>query len=156
MRLEDFPDETCPQCGKAFESRRIDQKYCSARCRLLQNRKFRIAVCSEERRRARAGRTCPQCGVTFDANKGDQLYCSERCYRHAIYDKRRKREGKVPLADALAALMCQRCGGPIPGAKSTRLKYCPPCRRAASNELSRIAKRRARRKQAEARARDRA
>lgn len=136
MRLEDFADEVCAWCQKPFETTRTDQKYCSYRCRRQSRSKFTTAVVAEERRLARAGRTCSHCGTTFDAGRRDQIYCSNACTRRAVYDRARARKGLPPLAAALAALRCQRCGVPLTGAIKTDTKYCRPCRRKISRMAS--------------------
>lgn len=101
MRLEDYRDEVCPVCGKEFECLRLDQKYCSVRCRRRSNMRAQNAVRDETKRRERMGKTCVQCGVKFDAPRLPyQVYCSARCGSQARGLRRteRRRASSVPMA----------------------------------------------------------
>lgn len=138
MKLEDFQDEICPECGKEFECLRLDQKYCSAACRERSNMRANNAARDERRRRERMGMTCWQCGGEFDGTTGFQRYCCVPCRVAAQIDVVRKKHGKGPLAEALAALRCIRCGSHIEGARKSCRKVCDPCHRQAHREKARM------------------
>lgn len=54
----------CEQCGKEFEAKRSDSKFCSPKCRLRSHRNVPEI------------RKCPLCHKEFKTN-GKQIYCSE-------------------------------------------------------------------------------
>lgn len=112
VRLEDLPDEVCPWCGKPFETRRTDQKFCSVACQIESVETFRKIVRREENRRAASGLTCRQCGAKFDGTRRTQLYCSDRCNQIAF--NYRKRTGPA---------VCRHCGKPFVPTKP-RQKFC--------------------------------
>ena len=140
MRLTDYQDEACAYCGTAFDGKRYDARFCRRDCHQRFYSDKANALSKESRRLARSGYICPECGVTYEATRGDQIYCSRSCQEKVYTDRKRG----VRLEDALAALRCVKCNGPIVHAQKTNCKYCRPCRRALSNHLAMLANRRKR------------
>ena len=56
----------CVNCGKEFEAKRSDAKYCSAKCR------------QQAKRGSFAVKQCPMCGKEFKG-PNHQKYCSDDC-----------------------------------------------------------------------------
>jgi hypothetical protein len=119
MRLEEFQDAVCPECGKGFECLRLDQKYCSVACRKRSNVRANNAARDERRRRERMGMTCRQCGGKFNGVTGFQRYCGAACRTAAAMDVRRKARRPAPRRDKT----CAACGRDF-NAKSVTQKFC--------------------------------
>lgn len=66
--------KNCISCGREFEAKRSDAKYCSKNCR--QNSSLR------KKRGSFSKKTCPVCGKEFKG-PNHQKYCSEDCYEWA-------------------------------------------------------------------------
>jgi len=72
----------CDNCKKAFQHTKIDQKYCSARCRQAAYRKRKQS--SSERKakgkeRSLSPVTCHHCGGSFWAKTDRAVFCSTSC-----------------------------------------------------------------------------
>lgn len=116
--IEDLsPSRICEICGKQFESRTINAKYCSRECRLEIRR---------QRREARRGppkiysKTCLLCGKAFEATNRKTKYCSQECYRMMMNVSKklsRKTRAVVHFLD-----ICSVCG-----AERVQVKECHIC-----------------------------
>jgi len=66
----------CPGCDKPFSRRRVDQHYCSDRCR-QRARNVRRA-----KKEQSTPRLCLQCGEEIRGkNRANKQFCSTKCYR---------------------------------------------------------------------------
>ena len=73
----------CEVCGKLYEPKRKDQKYCSKQCKDKRRNKPKGLVYIK---------TCKHCGETFAAKHHNEAYCSDECrkavkkeYQHCHY-----------------------------------------------------------------------
>lgn len=95
MRLDDLQDGTCENCGRAYEQKRFDQRFCCRPCKVAFETRERCAANAEANRKARSGYVCPECGVTFDAKHlVSQIYCSKRCKTREMIRRYRARLGE--------------------------------------------------------------
>ena len=142
----------CQHCGKNFESRANNAKYCPD-CRRevqleMQRRYYRQSI--ETRRLYRqthreyfrdyqrryrqksnsSAITCKFCGKEFQRH-GNSKYCSDECRRAYFAHLARQRR-----AATQKLLKCQRCGKEFEKLASN-VKYCPECRPIVSSQQSR-------------------
>ena len=72
----------CKQCKRAYQASKIDQKYCSPRCRQAAYRK-RLARSEKAKKPVTVApaipTTCPHCSGTFWAKTGRAVFCSTSC-----------------------------------------------------------------------------
>lgn len=61
-----LPRIDCERCGRRFQPRAVNQRWCSVSCRV----------------RAVVGQTCQVCGAEF-AGRRSAKYCGAACYREA-------------------------------------------------------------------------
>ena len=94
MKLDDLRDESCAWCGRPFEGKRYDQRFCCKTCKNAFHDRERNAARSEELRQARSGYVCPECGEPFDATRVNQIYCSKRCKTREMLRRYRARLGE--------------------------------------------------------------
>jgi hypothetical protein len=93
--------QKCAHCRKAFKAGKIDQQYCSNRCRQAAYRKRKPTILRREKRgeeRPLHPTTCLHCGGTFWAKSGRSVFCSTSCrtlHHRAL---------KAALPDALSSL----------------------------------------------------
>ena len=135
----------CDQCGQPVKSTRLDQRWCSRRCRTLANRQMpavrRCVVCELE-----------YSPVRFQQKVCDAAYCrrelkgrrSEAARRAAGVEpievvRERARSARVArlgvaAAAKLAARRCVDCGGAVEG----RRQWCEDCRKA--RDAARVAR----------------
>ena len=86
----------CAICGKTFEGKRRDAKYCSSNCR---NKGKAITARGHYRRKngielKSKTKTCKYCDKIFDCTDLRQKYCSDACRNKAKKEKTRKSENK--------------------------------------------------------------
>lgn len=137
------PDATCDECGKAFEQRRINHRFCSLSCQRAWHRRKNIRRLSEQRLKARTNCVCPVCEAVFTPPSITQKFCSRRCQRANVYQQRWEQ-----IEARLAALRCRDCGAPMPEARRVFTQRCVPCAREHD-----LAKRRERQRRYDARKR---
>ena len=82
----------CVICGKTFEGKRHDAKYCSSNCRNKGK-----AITSKDHYRRKNGiesnsKKCKYCDKMFDCTDFRQKYCSDTCRNKAKKGKTRKHE----------------------------------------------------------------
>lgn len=80
----------CEYCGKEFEPRSWNQKYCSVECQQANNNLLRRARAAKAEPKEK---TCLYCGEKFFGKPG-QKYCSRRCKEKA-HMKREQEKLKV-------------------------------------------------------------
>jgi hypothetical protein len=95
------PAHKCDHCKKAFQHRKIDQRYCSNKCRQAAYRNRQQCQDAKKPRPAPAPllvAICDHCGGSFWAKTRRSRFCSTSCrtmnHRHM----------KTALKDTLAAL----------------------------------------------------
>lgn len=73
----------CAGCGKEFETRANNVKFCSRSCYM----KFRLARERAEyvSQKMVVKRACAFCGNEFETRNGNMRFCSDKCRRHAQY-----------------------------------------------------------------------
>lgn len=72
----------CTQCRKAFAARKIDQKYCSPKCRQAAYRKRRASTSKRHKQPvtpALIPTMCSHCNGTFWAQRSTAQFCSTSC-----------------------------------------------------------------------------
>lgn len=84
----------CAICGKTFEGKRRDAKYCSSECR--EKGKAIAARDSYRRKNGIESKTkiCKYCDKMFDCMDFRQKYCSDTCRNKSKKEKTRKSENK--------------------------------------------------------------
>ncbi len=93
------PAHKCDNCKKAFQPTKIDQKYCSARCRQAAYRKRKQAEArrnTKGKERPLSPATCKHCDGAFWARTERAVFCSTSCrtlYHRAL---------KTAIPEALA------------------------------------------------------
>lgn len=91
--------EKCEICGKPFEKKRYNQKYCSRICQLEANRTF---ARERQRRMSTFGtiykKICPFCGKLFTTTDKRKIYCSSDC-QMKINIQRKKEQRQQWLKD---------------------------------------------------------
>jgi len=95
-KLESKP-RVCTGCGKQFQSRNRNQKFCSHQCKFAG---ILIDI------------NCDWCGKTFRQKAQSQLYCSNSCRGHGTNARA-----------TMHTLTCEWCSGTFQSKKSTT-KYC--------------------------------
>lgn len=70
----------CKNCGQPFEKMRIDQKYCSDKCRQAN---FHSENGSNYEKQKLESRDCKECGTPFIPKTKRSFYCSSQCYHKA-------------------------------------------------------------------------
>lgn len=84
----------CAICGKTFEGKRRDAKYCSSKCR----NKGKAKTARDDYRRKNGiesnSKKCKYCGKMFDCTDFRQKYCSDTCRNKAKKGKTRKSKNK--------------------------------------------------------------
>ncbi len=75
------PKKSCEHCGKSFEPRRSDQKYCDHRCRANSRyKRYRGSI---------VPRRCLQCASAIpDESNLSRQFCSPRCRQRYHYERR--------------------------------------------------------------------
>lgn len=73
----------CEGCGKEFESRANNVKFCSRSCYM----RFRLALekANYVSQRTVEKRVCPFCGKEFETLRSNMKFCSRQCRIHAQY-----------------------------------------------------------------------
>lgn len=110
---------TCPVCKKEFETKHLNQKYCSVKCRDIKNGRRRPESLDKK--------TCPICGKEFIPKSGNQKYCSKDCYNQEQKNKRK------PID--LIVNVCPVCGKKFETKKINK-KFCSDECRAMANSKS--------------------
>ncbi len=103
----------CAFCGKEFNPRGTNRKYCSAECTYKEykkRRQTRMNWLIENR----ANKTCPVCGKEFKAHNLNQKYCSPEC-KHQVDIKRDRvlyytRRGREVPERQSGPITCAFCG----------------------------------------------
>ena len=135
----------CDQCGQPVKSTRLDQRWCSRRCRTLANRQMP------------AVRRCVVCELEYSPVRFQQKVCEAAYCRRELKGRRseaaRRAAGVEPIevvrerarsarvarlgvaaAAKLAARRCVDCGGAVEG----RRQWCEDCRKA--RDAARVAR----------------
>ena len=127
----------CPVCGKEFELRRADQRYCSEACKKKARYIIRRADASDGET-LKGGMRCAECGKPFDQIKANQKYCSYQCQWKAATRRKREREanGDIRCMQQLqdAGMNCEYCGRKF-APKTVTQRFCSDdCRCQAADE----------------------
>ena len=115
----------CENCGKQFETKASNAKYCSRECR-LEARRQRLRVRKSPPKIY--SKTCLTCEKNFEATNKNTRYCSLECYKMmGIISKRkmRKTEAEVLLLD-----ICSVCGAERVSVRECHIcghLYCEKC-----------------------------
>ena len=72
----------CQYCGKEFQPRHGNQKYCCEYCRTEAKRILDQQYYHEQEKTVQTAK-CEYCGEVFVKNHGNQKYCSNSCQYHA-------------------------------------------------------------------------
>ena len=80
----------CAICGKTFEGKRRDAKYCSSNCR----NKGKAKTARERRRKKKKNKVkkCAYCSKSYEQKHGRQKYCSTECKLLGKKQSERNRE----------------------------------------------------------------
>lgn len=86
----------CNECNRKYSARRVNSKYCSARCRQRVRRARRaasagITVTVQQEYRFMHHKQCVVCMKRYFASRIDSKYCSIRCKQKA-YRKRKSQD----------------------------------------------------------------
>lgn len=104
----------CAFCGKEFEQRRSDQRYCSPRCRNIIN--LRRTYARQHPKPTKKPRVCPVCGKELPPDsRWNTVYCSVRCRNHGnrlAYLEKLRAVGKTrpSRAKVREPRACEFCG----------------------------------------------
>lgn len=75
---------TCPNCGRAFSSKRAGKKFCTVAC-YVASPQFKLA---RERERKPVDNTCARCRTVFQtSSKQRRKFCTDAC-RRRHYEER--------------------------------------------------------------------
>ena len=78
----------CQECGKKVKRSRVDQYYCSRKCK----EKVKYRRVQQRKRKGIPPRICEQCGKSFNPrNDKRHKYCSYKCKDAAAKQRRRKK-----------------------------------------------------------------
>ena len=112
----------CPVCGKAFEAKRCNAVYCSAKCYSYSRRHQPPKTPKPDIL------TCPQCGKEFKPENKNQRYCCREC-QVKYSEAHRKEVRKSTIPKIVACLICGKKFKP----HHTGAKYCSKeCQRESS------------------------
>jgi endogenous inhibitor of DNA gyrase (YacG/DUF329 family) len=78
----------CVVCGKEFESKNSNRKYCSKKCTNTQ-----YYILKKQGMPARE-LTCPYCGKIFTTTRDNKIFCSETCGKRAWAKQKRDEDRK--------------------------------------------------------------
>lgn len=89
--------ETCPICGKTFETNHPLKKYCSHECYLI-HAKQNLKKYREEQHRLKKEKVkkCPTCGKEFKPDPPQKKYCSPECAKAGKLERQRQWRLKHP------------------------------------------------------------
>lgn len=131
----------CPVCGKAFEQRRPDQKYCSHRCAARWSYTAKVAArrgmtaeeLFEEQKAGGELATCRTCGATFRRSRytPGRQYCSAKCGERWRAARLYSKKTGVPVEDILCRrghrMAASRDALPTPAARAGTYATCRLC-----------------------------
>lgn len=93
---------SCLRCGVDYGTGKVNQKYCSEKCRRsVLEKSYRSRSKEEIKKKERIG-NCVRCGEEFRTNVKDRKYCSPSCRWHSHKDGKRT---YVSLKNS-----CESCG----------------------------------------------
>lgn len=115
--------KTCarPGCNQPFEGHNYRQRFCSKRCRRLEEQRHRAALAHPH---PREQRVCP-CGVLFEVRAACRRYCSAECRGEAApkpHRATRPAPSPAPAPARASGEPCPVCGGPM--ALDVDVAYC--------------------------------
>ena len=117
--------QTCHICGKEFQSKANNARYCSRECKLEIKRRRRISLRGPSKV---FSKTCERCGETFEASTANKKYCSQECYRLATVERKRAKRGTLETksgreqSEEVFLGLCSVCG-----ADDIPVSECPEC-----------------------------
>jgi predicted nucleic acid-binding Zn ribbon protein len=113
----------CECCGKEFEGKRKESRFCSGKCQnLYYNRK------RPSKSKRQANIKCMICGKEVTGKR--VFYCSDTCLKKSIGNrmKRNREERKSPynLPKIIKLIKCNKCGKPF-NSEHKGNRQCPKC-----------------------------
>ena len=117
-------NKTCLICGKEFQSKAQNARYCSHECKLIVKRNKRDASRGPSKT---FKRLCESCGEPFETKVATKKYCSDECYRLATAARKRAKRTKTrrvtgKLSEDAFQGLCSVCG-----ADDVPVSECPEC-----------------------------
>lgn len=122
--------KTCQHCGKDFEAKRSDAKFCGQKCRQNSHRNLKFN---------NGFKKCEQCGQEFKPKHGHEKYCSVACSENALRDASKKWKQNKRVKDIIKAFpsaqvyfdctkiyQCVECGEYFEYHRGAH-KYCESC-----------------------------
>lgn len=115
----------CEYCGKPFEKKNYNQKYCSKECYLKSNHPSQAV---------HEIRVCPGCGKEFVTKNASSSFCSKKCYAH-LNNKRVRgwQRSKKQISESAFERVCnslRKCGYEyVSGYESCQSKIVIKCLR---------------------------
>ena len=106
-----LPLAKCEKCGKEFQPRRLEQRFCSNACRLA-------VVNSEEKTHI-----CPTCGKEFKSAGRRATYCSRACQAKHIRNEKKLQEKQ----DQPTTRECLVCGEKFTPVRKNSKFCCREC-----------------------------
>ncbi len=117
-------NKTCHICGKEFQSKAHNARYCSHECKLIAKRNRRDASRGPSKT---FKKLCIKCGEPFETKVATKRYCSDECYRLATAARKRAKRKKTrrvtgKLSEDAFQGLCSVCG-----ADDVPVSECPEC-----------------------------
>ena len=91
----------CQRCGKEFEKKAPNQKYCSIKCQKEMRKVIDRENARQEREASKQPKECPVCGKIFIPNRLHQKYCNGKCMRIMANRRDKNRSRKKKCNNAL-------------------------------------------------------
>ena len=117
--------KTCHICGKEFQSKANNARYCSRECKLETGRRRQTAIRGPPKTYKRL---CESCEESFETTATNKKYCSQECNRLAAATRKRakrgtpeKKSGREQSEEVFLGL-CSVCG-----ADDVPVSECPEC-----------------------------
>lgn len=105
------PPRACERCGKMFEQRKWNARYCSKLC--ADAVRYQPVEQQHER--------CGWCHLPLVGKRGDAMFCDAFCGQK-FNNKRRAEEARAEKVASRPP--CPNCGKPLPVEKRTNSTYC--------------------------------
>ena len=110
---------TCVICGRSFNARTSNAKYCSDDCRRkAKNLKSR----AQRKERTPLQKTCVICARSFETFANNKMYCSRECKKAAERRRKRARPVRSIVEKVEVFDLCSICG-----TENVQVEDCPVC-----------------------------
>ena len=102
-------EKVCAICGKEFETKTANAKYCSAECKKVADKRWKEEHREEQnaKRRGLYLATCPVCGKRFTKTGNFKTYCSTECRREGELMKWRNRKKQLTQEKKMGKAMTE-------------------------------------------------